>query len=198
MKRAPRVRLSRSACHGCLVYGYFPVFSLTLFIYYLLPDLFLLQPRLYNTMVHRCVVFGCGNITQDSVRLHGFPSDPTLVRRWRRFVTRTRAKWNGPSSTSVICSAHFKEEDFENSVQFSMGLANKRILRKCAVPSVYPQGTCRTQATAHCGGIVEGGPNTATTRGAYRKREAARVSIFTYLSNTCTDFMSKTKSNIKV
>jgi hypothetical protein len=72
-------------------------------------------------MPSRCVVFGCSNIPDpaNGIVLHRIPFDgdlrPEAVKRrkrWVDFVKRRRAKWE-PSSTSCVCSKHFKQDDFD-------------------------------------------------------------------------------------
>ena len=72
-------------------------------------------------MPNRCVVYGCSNTsnTREGTALHAipFPNDdrPEAKKRrkvWVNFVKQKRKKWE-PSSHSVICSKHFKAEDFE-------------------------------------------------------------------------------------
>lgn len=71
-------------------------------------------------MPTRCVAAGCGNIKskKDGISLHTIPyfgdTRPEAVKRrrkWVAFVKQKCAKWE-PSATSVICSKHFKPEDF--------------------------------------------------------------------------------------
>jgi hypothetical protein len=72
-------------------------------------------------MPSRCVVFGCSNIPDpaNGIVLHRIPFDgdlrPEAVKRrkrWVDFVKRRRAKWE-LSSTSCVCSKHFKQDDFD-------------------------------------------------------------------------------------
>ncbi|XP_022253225.1 zinc finger protein 436-like isoform X2 [Limulus polyphemus] len=97
--------------------------------------------REHTTMVFRCVVYGCGNIPKEKeISLHEFPpkSDRKRHIAWTKFVSRTRDKWSSTESCHV-CSGHFLESDFENKLQFDMGFAKKLVLKKDAVPCVYPK-----------------------------------------------------------
>lgn len=74
-------------------------------------------------MPDRCVAFGCGNenghdCKARGISLHKIPffedERPVAKRRrklWVDFVRTKRAKWD-PSKHSVICSQHFKPDDF--------------------------------------------------------------------------------------
>ena len=67
-------------------------------------------------------------------------------KKWVEFVKQKRAKWQ-PSKHSVICSVHFKPEDFER--RFSLGETGGRSmprwLRKdefgcCVFPTIHTVG----------------------------------------------------------
>lgn len=122
-------------------------------------------------MVNRCVVFGCNNEPKPDVALHEFPSSKTDRERWRRFVCRTRRDWNGPTKISVICSKHFLDSEFDNLGQYKLGMAKRLRLKKGATPSIYPEGTCHSQAK---GGRGHAPPEMTT---AMRKREAFQVGL---------------------
>ena len=71
-------------------------------------------------MPTRCIAARFGNIKskKDGISLRTIPyfgdNRPGAVkkrRKWVAFVKQKRAKWE-PSATSVICSKHFKPEDF--------------------------------------------------------------------------------------
>lgn len=75
-------------------------------------------------MPSRCVVFGCSNTPDPAsgIALHKIPYDkdfrPEAIerrQRWLDFIKRKRAKWE-PSSTSCVCSNHFKPDDFVRGV----------------------------------------------------------------------------------
>ena len=65
------------------------------------------------------MVYGCSNTsnTREGIALHAipFPKDRLEAKKkkvWVNFVKQKRTKWE-LSSPSVICSKHFKAEDFE-------------------------------------------------------------------------------------
>ena len=96
-----------------------------------------------------CVAAGCSNQKDKAkgISLHVIPffedERPEAKRRrkkWVDFVKQKRAKWQ-PSKHSVICSVHFKPEDFERRFDCLQqgGKAPSRWLRKvefgCCVPN---------------------------------------------------------------
>ena len=113
-------------------------------------------------MPARCVVAGCSNTTKDGVSLHLFPKDENTRRLWKTKVKLTRANWSGPSESSVICSAHFRDDDFVESLHSQFGIQKKRLLKIGAVPTIQ---------LGVAGSSEEKGP-----RGAAVKRERKRVS----------------------
>ena len=92
-----------------------------------------------------CVAGGPGNVscknnsTTEGISMHRFPSDSFVRAKWTRFVQRHRAQWK-PSSTSVLCSAHFAITDFEQRFDLNLQdpekFATKRWLKKGSIPSV--------------------------------------------------------------
>ena len=88
-----------------------------------------LQSTTVNTSVFdlkmpkRCVAAGCSNERnlEEGISLHKLPfygdDRPEAKKRrkkWVDFVRLKRAKWE-PSQSSVLCSEHFKREDFVRS-----------------------------------------------------------------------------------
>lgn len=74
-------------------------------------------------MPKRCVAAGCNNESnvEEGISLHKLPfygnDRPEAKKRrkkWVDFVRLKRAKWE-PSQSSVLCSDHFKREDFVRS-----------------------------------------------------------------------------------
>lgn len=71
-------------------------------------------------MPHRCVVGGCCNVRslENGIALHTIPfygderpEAKKQRKRWVDFVKQKCAGWE-PSKSSVICSKHFKADDF--------------------------------------------------------------------------------------
>ena len=63
-------------------------------------------------MPRRCVAAGCDTVSGMGYSLHSFPKDETTRRKWRSAVKRQRVNWDGPSSSSLLCSKHFMEDCF--------------------------------------------------------------------------------------
>ena len=78
------------------------------------------RSKLVANMPHRCVVGGCSNIRslEKGIGLHTIPfygderpEAKKRRKRWIDFVRLKRAQWE-PTKSSVICSKHFKPDDF--------------------------------------------------------------------------------------
>ena len=88
-------------------------------------------------MTKRCIMAGCSNTPKDGVSLHLFPRDEKVQQMWTPKVKLARANWSGPSETSVVCSAHFKEDDFIDTRLYSLfGMPKRRLLKSSAVPTL--------------------------------------------------------------
>ena len=85
-------------------------------------------------MVYRCAVFGCGNTNSDNVSVFKCPDK--VKRSWARFIKRTRAKWS--SNNIHICSSHFTQDQFQNWTAVEFGFHSKLLIKKDAVPTIYP------------------------------------------------------------
>lgn len=89
-------------------------------------------------MVNCCVV-GCNNNRKNSsVTLHQFPSNEKDPKRYKAWKNRINRKNFHPNSNGVVCSLHFKEEDFANNLMRSL-LPNEKIkslLKNTAIPSL--------------------------------------------------------------
>ena len=144
-------------------------------------------------MPHRCVAGGCSNTAKDGVSFHGWPSNAQLARQWTNAVRNTRANFNQTAS-SKLCSSHFSEDSFETQsvIAHSLGLNMKKILKPGAVPTIFnncpPQkkprrdnNTDQTEGSSSPACWSRAQQFQKQPRGAYRKREAARVRIADYL-----------------
>lgn len=104
-------------------------------------------------MPKRCVAAGCSNVTnlKEGISLHKLPfyddDRPEAKRRrkkWVDFIRLKRMKWQA-SQSSVLCSEHFRREDFVRSANLGDGQnldIAKRWLRTddfgvCVFPSVH-------------------------------------------------------------
>ena len=114
-----------------------------------------------------CAAFGCdnrqGQCEDKSVSFHRFPLDKTTCDEWLKRIERaqslgkSRSKislvhcsvesnsnvtkpWK-PTGTSVMCSKHFKDDDFEEDAYVKYGLKSpsksKRKLFTWAIPSIF-------------------------------------------------------------
>lgn len=73
------------------------------------------------------------------VKMHYFPSNEEIRRKWVAFVRRHRRKWK-PSSTSVLCSMHFEPTCYERRLDIAgipseLQLKKNRLLRD-SVPTI--------------------------------------------------------------
>ena len=84
-----------------------------------------------NCVVRGCRVMGGG---------FGFPKDPELRLKWR--IAIKRENWE-PSVHSRVCGDHFVADDFRESIMASCSRnpSGRRLLKKEAVPSVFPWRT---------------------------------------------------------
>ena len=119
-------------------------------------------------MPNRCVVAGCDKTPKDGVSLHFFPKDEKLLKIWTAKVRLTRAKWQGPTRYSTICSDHFTDTDFEFEdfgLYSDFGMKFRRKLKATAIPVIrLPSDKQDNQ------------PADKPTRPAAMKRERKRVS----------------------
>ena len=88
----------------------------------------------------------CMNTTfTPGIKMHQFPADPTIRRKWVKFVQRHRVDFSEPvSKYASLCSAHFEEECYERRFSSLLGEGNdmKSVLKKGSVPtkvSVVPK-----------------------------------------------------------
>ena len=139
------------------------------------------QPRII--MPHRCIAGGCSNTRKDGVSLHKWPEDAHFAKLWTNAVKNTRSDIFNPF-TSRLCSAHFTEDSFEEQsvIAKSLGLKMKDILKLNAIPTIFKNGPPQAKKLKRHDKNVsqEAGAGRSKhaqrpPRGAYRKREAARV-----------------------
>ena len=111
----------------------------------------------------------CSKTTADGVSLFHFPKDPVQRRIWTERVYRTRDRWADPSEHSLLCCSHFVPDCFEISAALyqDLGIGKKKTsLKPNAVPTIFQ----RSVSSLHP-------PSTKKVRGAFRKRQRARVSL---------------------
>lgn len=90
-------------------------------------------------MVNCCVV-GCNNNRKNSsATLHKFPKkgkEPQRFKAWKNRINRANFF---PNDNHVVCSVHFKDDDFENDLMKTL-LPDEKIVRrlkKSVVPSLF-------------------------------------------------------------
>ena len=94
------------------------------------------------TMPRRCVAADCKTTSGMGYSLHSFPTDENMRRRWTSAVKRYRKDWNGPSTSSLLCSRHFTEDSFETEGSLyrdTFGIPAQKRLKPDAVPTVFPK-----------------------------------------------------------
>ena len=112
-------------------------------------------------MPGRCVVGGCSNTasSEEGISLHTIPffgdsrSEAKKRRkRWVDFLKAKCAKWE-PSKTSVVCSRHFKADDFDRRFFSLPGQSSAFPWLKrdeigiCVYPSIHPNSTVEAPVT---------------------------------------------------
>ncbi|KAK2862075.1 hypothetical protein Q5P01_001608 [Channa striata] len=79
-----------------------------------------------------CAAFGCSNerndkTKQEGISFHRFPKDKVKRRAWTAALRRRNFE---PNDRSVVCSCHFKSEDFDKTGQTTR-------LKEGVIPSVF-------------------------------------------------------------
>jgi len=84
----------------------------------------------------------CMNTTfTPGIRMHQFPADPIIRRKWVKFVQRHRVDFSEPvSKYASLCSAHFEEACYERRYSSLLGEDNgmKSVLKKGSIPTKAP------------------------------------------------------------
>ena len=102
-----------------------------------------------HIMVKLCVCAGCTNSCLTGHRVHLFPKKGSpAFRSWVRFVQVKRPDFTASSvqDNSVICGAHFRDEDYipGELMAHKMGFRSRVRLIKGAVPSIQSPGQTST------------------------------------------------------
>eukprot|EP00117_Sycon_ciliatum_P011696 scpid70229/ scgid13067/ THAP domain-containing protein 1 len=89
-----------------------------------------------------CSVFGCSNRRSDQrdLSFHKYPKDPDLRARWVQACKREEGAHFTISSSTVVCSEHFREKDFHPDLPGLPALASgkpHRRLKQESIPSVF-------------------------------------------------------------
>ena len=123
-------------------------------------------------MPRRCVAAGCDTVSGMGYSLHSFPKDETTRRKWTSAVKRQRVNWDGPSSRSLLCSKHFKEDCFvTEGVRYrdALGVPAQKRLKPDAVPTIFARSTDHQDA---------GSSSSFCSRPLSERREQRSVSMY--------------------
>ena len=121
-------------------------------------------------MPRRCVAADCNTKSGMGYSLHGFPQDEVLRKKWVRAVKRQRSNWEGPSSSSQLCSKHFEDHCFvTEGVRYreAMGVPTVKRLKPDAVPTIFPRSIDYLESTS----------STPTSRPLSERRRQRSVSM---------------------
>lgn len=138
-------------------------------------------------MVNYCVCAYCTNSSLSGHRVHTFPLRKSngggVFRAWVRFVQVRRRDFNAASvgKNSVVCGAHFREEDYVpgDMIEFRMGFRSQDRVRLIpgAVPSVHSALSVPSTSAASASGASSGKISHRTSTDSARwKREMCMVS----------------------
>jgi len=75
---------------------------------------------------------------------YSLPQEKALRTKWVQAVKHYRNKWDGPSTSLVLCSKHFEPECFiSDGVHYSdvMGIPAKKRLKPDAIPMIFDRPT---------------------------------------------------------
>ena len=105
------------------------------------------------TMPRRYVAAGCDTKSGMGYSLPGFPQDEVLQKKCVWGVKCQRSNWEGPLSSSQLCSKHFDNYCFvTEGIHYceEMDIPTVKQLKPDAVPTIfprsidYPEGTSST------------------------------------------------------
>ena len=149
-------------------------------------------------MLDRCLAGFCSNTREGGFSLFRLPKNPELLRKWTVQIRRTREKWT-PKERSLLCSAHFTEDCFENGPAIKLSLGHdvryKKVLLPNAIPTVFVRPRPGVQNKSVSGGscvntlsLVNKAPRQST---AVEKRNRLKVGLKLHLcfKNACTYYV---------
>ena len=94
-------------------------------------------------MVNSCCAQWCSNTYLSGQSVHEFPKGDkrqNIRKQWVRFVQTKRANFDlKPTSTAILCGAHFADNCFSNLMEYKSGFAKKLNLTKDAVPTIQAE-----------------------------------------------------------
>ena len=120
-----------------------------------------------------CIAAGYNTSSGMGFSLHSFLKDETLRRKWISTVKHHRSNWDGPSSNSLLCSKHFKEDCFVTErVRFheALRISAQKQLKTDAVPTVFAKSSDHVDASSSS--------YTACSRPLSERREQGSVSMY--------------------
>ena len=87
---------------------------------------------IFLTMPAYCIAANCNNSqTTPGITMHELPrSRPVVRRKWIKFIQFKRAVFLAEPHHAHLCSEHFSECDFANTMEYRMGFASK--LTRCS------------------------------------------------------------------
>ena len=149
-------------------------------------------------MPERCIAANCGKTHKDKVSLFKFPSlenDSQRYNEWVRQVKRTRDKWSGPTKNSRLCSAHFTDDQFEQSpkmkMSFGITVYFPRLLKPDALPTIFKRSDRAETSTS--GKIIE-----TVVQKLHRKRIIAALLQEEIPTNSISDTGTDVKEDISM
>ena len=119
-----------------------------------------------------CVAAGCDTVSGMGYSLHSFPKDETTRRKWTSAVKRQRVNWDSPSSSSLLCSKHFKKDCFVTErvwYRDALGVPAQKHLKPDAVPTIFARSTNHQDA---------GSSSSSCSRPLSERREQKLVSMY--------------------
>ena len=129
-------------------------------------------------MPRRCIAAGCSTSSGEGHSLHAFPRDDSMRKKWIRAIKQQRSNWDGPSSSSLLCSKHFEPECFALEgarYRDAVGIPAKKRLKPDAVPTIFKR-------SIHSG---SSGGSVPSCRPASEKRQRKSVSSMENVLTTC-------------
>ncbi|CAL4065962.1 unnamed protein product, partial [Meganyctiphanes norvegica] len=87
-----------------------------------------------RSCVRKCSVKSCEKDLGNSV-LHKLPKDHEVAKVWKTFLMQKNHDQLLPP-VPMICSQHFKEEDYYNFTRYKMGQCSRLLLKQGALPTV--------------------------------------------------------------
>ena len=91
-------------------------------------------------MPQHCIAADCKTTSGMGYSMHSFPIDENMRRWWTSAVKRYRKDWDGPSTSSLLCSRHFTEDSAETEGSLyrdTFGIPPQKCLKPDAVPTIF-------------------------------------------------------------